>query len=93
MQTCIIEIAYGAVAVEPSDRKPPDGLTCSVLEKVFRGARYLDQSIPSITDENADRSYLSGNLAGENVVVSMTKLATHMPYNFPRELPEIRIPT
>ena len=41
----------------------------------------------------ADRSYLSGNLAGENVVVSMTKLATHRPYNFPRELPEIRIPT
>ena len=36
MQTCIIEIAYGAVAVEPSNRKPPDGLTCSVLEKVFR---------------------------------------------------------
>ena len=34
--------------------------------------RYLDQSI---TDENADRSYLSGNLAGENVVVSMTKLS------------------
>ena len=33
---------------------------------------YLDQSI---TDENADRSYLSGNLAGENVVVSMTKLS------------------
>ena len=28
----------------------------------------------SITDENANRSYLSGNLAGENVVVSMTKL-------------------
>ena len=83
MQTCIVEIAYGAVAVEPSNRKPPDGLTCTVLEK------YLDQSI---TDENADRSYLSGNLAGENVVVSMTKLATHRPYNFPRELPEIRIP-
>ena len=33
---------------------------------------YLDQSI---TDENANRSYLSGNLAGENVVVSMTKLS------------------
>ena len=34
----IIEIAYGAVAVGPSNRKPPDGLTCtvSVLEKVFR---------------------------------------------------------
>ena len=36
MQTCIIEIAYGAVAVGPSNRKPPDGLTCTVLEKVFR---------------------------------------------------------
>ena len=36
------------------------------------GKRYLDQAI---TDENADRSYLSGNLAGENVVVSMTKLS------------------
>ena len=84
MQTCIIEIAYGAVAVELSNRKPPDGLTCTLLE------RYLDQSI---TDENADRSYLSGYLAGKNVVVSMTKLDTHRPYNFPRELSEIRIPT
>ena len=36
------------------------------------GKRYLDQSI---TDENADRSYLSGNLARENVVVSMRKLS------------------
>ena len=35
------------------------------------GKRYLDQS----TDENAARSYLSGNLARENVVVSMTKLS------------------
>ena len=38
----------------------------------YDGKRYLDQSI---TDENTDRSYLSGNLAGENVVVSMTKLS------------------
>ena len=40
MQTCIIEIAYGAVAVGPSNRKPPDGLTCTVLEKVFRPVYY-----------------------------------------------------
>ena len=33
---------------------------------------YLDQSI---TNENADWSLLSVNLAGENVVVSMTKLS------------------
>ena len=51
----------------------------------------LSKFFPSIAI--ADRSYLSGNLAGENVVVSMTELATHRPYNFPRELPEIRIPT
>ena len=54
------------------NRKPPspikyDGAHCF-------GKRYLDQSI-YITDENADRSYLSGNLAGGNVVVSMTKLS------------------
>ena len=42
---------------------------------------YLDQSI---TDENADRSYLSGKLAGEYVVVSMTKLSfCYRTYNFP----------
>ena len=40
MQTCIIEIAYGAVAVGPSNRKPPAGLTCTVLEKVFRPVCY-----------------------------------------------------
>ena len=40
MQTCIIEIAYGAVAVVPSNRKPPAGLTCTVLEKVFRPVYY-----------------------------------------------------
>ena len=54
------------------NRKPPspikyDGAHCF-------GKRYLDQSIYN-TDENADRSYLSGNLAGENVVLSMTKLS------------------
>ena len=38
----------------------------------YDGKRYLDQSI---TDENTDRSYLSRNVAGENVVVSMTKLS------------------
>ena len=40
MQTCIIEIAYGAVAVGPSNRNPPAGMTCTVLEKVFRPAYY-----------------------------------------------------
>ena len=33
-------IAYGAVAIEPSNGKPPDGLTCTVLEKVFRPVYY-----------------------------------------------------
>ena len=61
------------IAVGPN-RKPPspikyDGLTRTVLEKVFRPV-YLGP-----TDENADRSYLSGNLARGNVVVSMTKLS------------------
>ena len=55
---------------------------------------YLGQSI---TDENGDRSYLSGNLAGENVVVSMTKLSfcyTLQDLQFsPHKLPEIRITT
>ena len=40
------------------------------MKKIFRPV-YL---LPG-TDENADRSYLSGNLAEENVVVSMTKLS------------------
>ena len=65
-----------------------DGLTCTVLELISK-----DQSI---TDENADRSYLSGNLAGGNVVVSMTKLSfcyTQALQCFPHKLPEIRIPT
>ena len=63
MQTCIIEIAYGAVAVGPSNRKRPDGLNCTVLEKVFRPVYYRL------------KCRLSGNLAGENIVVSMTKLS------------------
>ena len=54
---------------------------------------YLDQSI---TDENADRSYLSGNLAGGNVVVSMTKLSFCYTQDLqfsPHKLPEIHITT
>ena len=41
----------------------------------------LSKFFPSIAI--ADRSYLSGNLARENVVVSMTKLATHGLTIFP----------
>ena len=68
MQTCIIEIAYGAVAVGPSNRKRPDGLNCTVLEKVFRPVYYRL------------KCRLSGNLAGENIVVSMTKLSLCYTY-------------
>ena len=64
------------------NRKPPspikyDGAHCF-------GKRYLDQSI-YITDENADRSYLSGKLAGENVefcVDDKTFVLLHRPYKF-----------